>query len=249
MTTWLPLKQTAAAAVLLLPAATAQAQQPDEFLGGTFGGNLTLGTDYMFRGLSQTHNKPQLQGSLSWSHSSGLYLGVWSTNTNFGDSEAHIELDPYIGFAGSIGDSDFSYDVGYWYYTYPGSNIDYDFGELYGNLTYTLGDLSLTGSLWYSDNYFGKDFFDGVSSLAYHGVVAYQLPMGFSVSGRVGEQTFDENSGLPNQDYQYYDAGISANWKGFTADLRWYDTTGVEPQLSVKEDADGRWVFSVTRSF
>ncbi len=233
----------------ILTAAGAAAQEADRFAGGTFGGGLTMGTDYMFRGLSQTGNKPQLQGDFNWSHSSGLYLGLWSTNTNFGDSEAHIELDPYIGFAGDIGDTDLSYDVGFWYYTYPGSDIDYDFGEAYGYLTYSLGDLSLTGSLWYADNYFGKDFFDDVSSLAYHGIVAYQLPLGFSVSGRVGEQTFDETNGLTDQDYLYYDIGLSADWKGFAADLRWHDTDDVEPDLAAEEDADGRWVFSVSRYF
>lgn len=250
MTTRLSLKQTTAAAagVLLLQAGSAQAQQADEFLGGTFGGSLTMGTDYMFRGLSQTGSEPQLQGDFNWSHSSGFYFGLWSTNTGFGDSPAHIELDPYIGFAGSIGDTGLSYDVGYWYYTYPGSDIDYDFGEAYGYLTYTWRDLSLTGSVWYSDNYFGDDFYVD-ESLAYHGIVAYQLPMGFSVSGRLGEQTLNEETGQPDMDYVYYDAGVSVDWKGFTADLRWHDTEDVVSALAVEDDADGRWVFSVTRYF
>jgi len=250
MTTRVPLKQTTAAVagLLLLQAGSAQAQQADQFLGGTFGGSLTMATDYMFRGLSQTGNEPQLQGDFNWSHSSGLYLGLWSTNTSFGDSPAHIELDPYIGFAGGIGDTGLSYDVGYWYYSYPGSDIDFDFGEAYGYLTYTWRDLSLTGSLWYSDNYFGDDFAVD-DSLAYHGIVAYQLPMGFSVSGRLGEQTLNEETGQPDMDYVYYDAGVSVDWKGFTADLRWHDTEDVVSALAAEDDADGRWVFSVTRSF
>ncbi len=236
------------------------AEEPDDRGWGELSGSVTLSSDYMFRGISNTSNLPQIQGDMTWAHGSGLYAGVWSSNTNFGGQNNSMEVDPFIGFSRPIGETGLSYDVGYWSYNYPGSradldgdgvaeDADFDYAELYGILSYQIGNVGLTGSLWYADNYFGDDFFDDVSSLAYHAIVSYALPMGVSVSGRVGEQTFDETSGLPDQDYTYYDVGASKAWRGFTFELRWHDTDDVQPELALSEDADGRLVFSITRSF
>ena len=46
----------------------------------TIAGNLTLITDYRFRGISQTFMKPAIQGGIDYSHASGFYLGNWNSN-------------------------------------------------------------------------------------------------------------------------------------------------------------------------
>lgn len=215
---------------------------------GEFGGSINLGTDYVFRGISNTDEGPQIQGDLNWSHESGFYAGIWATNTDYGGAGNSMEFDPYIGFAGPIGSSPWSYDVGYWFYHYPGTKFDIDFGELYGILTWSSGALSVSGSMWFSDDYFGPDFFGDNSSLAYHTKVAYVLA-GFTFSGRLGEQTFDEPNGLSNQDYVYYDVGASRNYRGITLSLRWHDTNGVKAALAHPELADGRLVARFTKAF
>ena len=39
-----------------------------------------LFTDYRFRGISQTHGEPALQGGVDYAHKSGLYVGNWNSN-------------------------------------------------------------------------------------------------------------------------------------------------------------------------
>ena len=39
--------------------------------------NLGVVTDYRFRGVSQTHENPAIQGGVDYAHASGLYLGAW----------------------------------------------------------------------------------------------------------------------------------------------------------------------------
>lgn len=236
----------ALAAMTIGFAMPAQASENATF--GTFGGNLTIATDYMFRGVSNSNEKPQVQAGINWSHDSGIYAGVWATNTDFGGSGNSMELDPYIGFADSIGDTGFSYDVGYWLYTYPGSESDFDYSEFYAIGTWTSGDLSLSPSVWYSINYFGEDFLDEVEGLAYDLTASHALPWNMDVSARVGEQTFrDGGDGL---DYLFYDIGVTRMAGGFSLGLRWHDTEGIEAALIGDKDlAEGRFVFNVTRSF
>lgn len=111
----------AAAAASIPGAAMAQAASASPH---TFTGNVTLATDYRFRGISQTFGKPALQGGFDYSHSSGIYLGNWNSNVNEGAGfpSANLEMDFYGGWKKSFGD--FGLDLGAIYYYYPGSNFD-----------------------------------------------------------------------------------------------------------------------------
>lgn len=223
----------------------AESEEDSSF--GTFGGSVMMATDYVFRGISNSNEEFQVQGDFNWSHSSGFYTGVWASNTDFGGPGNSMELDPYLGFAGSFGDSGLSYDVGYWAYTYPGSTSDLDYGEAYAIGTYSAGSFYVSPSVWYADNYFGSDFLDGIAGIAYDVTVGSQLPGGFDVSARMGEQTFD--SAASGLDYRYYDVGVSKSLGDFSFGLRWHDTDDVQPGLAPANLADGRLVLSVTRGF
>ena len=228
----------------LLAVPVAATAQEDPILGG----NVSLSSDYVFRGLSQTEDNIQLQGELSWTHPSGLYAGVWSTNTHMGGEGNSIEFDPYVGFAGELGDRGFVYDVGYWHYFFPGADADFDFGEFYAIPGYATGPWSLTLELWYALDYFGSDFFEDTSSLAYAGRVAHDFgPV--ALSAGLGQQTFDEPAGLPSQDYIYYDIGVSGDWRGVTLEASWHNTDGVEPDLATADAADSRFVVGISRGF
>lgn len=234
--------------LILVPVSLSAQTNGDESGGvGTVAGSLMLSTDYRFRGISNSNKEPQVQGDVNWSHEIGVYTGVWASNTNFGGTGNSMELDPYVGFAGSIGDTAWSYDVGYWAYTYPGSGQDFEFGEAYAIGTYSLGRLSISPSIWYTGNYFGEDFLDGVSGLAYDATLSWQLAEDLVVSGRIGEQSF--GSGGEGLDYRYYDAGVTKTLGGFDIDLRWQDTDDLAPALADPALGEGELVLSVTRGF
>ena len=137
---------TAVATALAAPvAALAQAKSPH-----TVTGNLSLNSDYRFRGISQTFGKPALQGGVDYSHSSGLYLGGWgsnvyggATNQTLGQSynQGNLELDIYGGYKFEP-IKDVTADLGILTYIYPGAkyavatNDKYTNTELYGALGY-----------------------------------------------------------------------------------------------------------------
>lgn len=127
----------------------------------TLTANVGLFSEYIFRGISQTAGEPAIQGGLDWSHASGFYAGTWASNISwlqdFGAySRSSLEWDFYGGYKGSIGGSDFSYDVGTLYYYYPGKRfpgvVSADTWEVYGALNWKWMGVKLSYSI---DDYFG----------------------------------------------------------------------------------------------
>jgi len=111
----------------------------------TLTGNLTLVSDYRFRGISQTLGGPAVQGGLDYAHASGLYLGNWNSNVSGVSfpNGAGVEMDFYGGWRGEIG-AGLTLDIGGLYYLYPGTRITgvdgsrerLDNGEVYLGLSW-----------------------------------------------------------------------------------------------------------------
>lgn len=113
----------------------------------TVSGNVTLASDYLWRGLSQSWGKPALQATVEAAHGSGFYVGFFGSNVapQF-IPNANLELDLYGGYRGKAGD--ISYDLNALVVAYPGSNYNkasfvpaFDSAsttsvELYANLGY-----------------------------------------------------------------------------------------------------------------
>lgn len=161
-------------------AASAFAQTAAPASPHTFTGNVTVASDYRFRGLSQTFKQPALQGGFDYAHSSGFYIGNWNSNVsgNLFLNGAGLEMDFYGGYKFEPV-KDFTADIGLLYYFYPGATIGttgvkYNNGEIYVGGTYK----------WFSAKYsYGlTDFFGLKNSTA--GVYAFTaLPAGGDSKG------------------------------------------------------------------
>ena len=116
------LAQTPAPAAAPAPAAP---PAPDS----TLTANVGLFSQYGFRSISQTAGKPAVQGGFDWTHSSGFYLGTWASNISWLEdfglyNRSSLEWDFYGGYKNTFpGSEDWSYDVGLYYYYYPGQRI------------------------------------------------------------------------------------------------------------------------------
>ena len=89
-------------------------------------------SDYRTGGISQTLNRPALQLDLSLRHSSGLLLGVFTSNVDF-DSATHREYDYYAGIEHDFTD-DISASLIYYEYDYPRESA-FNYGEWIGTVT------------------------------------------------------------------------------------------------------------------
>ncbi|MDD5248484.1 MAG: TorF family putative porin [Rhodocyclaceae bacterium] len=114
-------------------------------------------SDYLFRGVSQTHGKPAVQGGVTYTDPSGFYANLWGSNITWVKDalgKGSTEVDISAGYKNSFGGSKLGYDVGYYTYNYPGygsTNVaavpnpasfiaNPNTQELYGALNYDLGN-------------------------------------------------------------------------------------------------------------
>lgn len=169
--------------------------------GPGFSANAGIVSDYKFRGISQTDGSPAVQGGLDLDFGNGFYLGTWGSQVDFayGEDETDYEQDFYGGYSGQISDT-VSYDIGYIYYAYHGSDRDEDYQEVYGSVS--ISDLTL--GLAYSDDYWAA------TGAFYYPYAEYSfaLPAGVSLDFHVGANVFDEEGFLFESD-SYIDYAVS----------------------------------------
>lgn len=232
------------AASTLFAASSAMAWESEDGAHST-SASIALASDYVWRGASQTSEKAAISGSFDYAHSSGFYLGTWASNVDFGPTDdSSIEIDLYAGFASDIGETGISYDVGYLRYVYDGEN--YDYNEMYGSLGYSYFTLGLT----YTNDYYST----GESGFYYNLGFDYDLPMGVSLSAGVG--VYDYSSGAVREYFGGGDVdkatdfriGLSKEMAGFGFDVTYTDSDSDGEQLYGKDIADGRVVFTISKS-
>jgi uncharacterized protein (TIGR02001 family) len=215
------------------------AQAETAGLPGEFSGNVTLTSDYVFRGFTQTDEEPAIQGGLDWDSGAGFYAGTWGSNVNFGNGdEASAEIDLYAGYAGAV--DNFSYDVGFIFYWYPGASgaLDYDFWEAYGSVGYDFGAAAISLGIAYSpENFGGTD--DG---LYLQSGISIPVTDQFSIDANLNYYDVDPAFG---EDYLDWSVGGTLSLEWFDADLRYIDTD-ISNCAGV---CDARVVFSISRSF
>ena len=93
------------------------AQDSDEESSGPFeiDAEIGLNSDYRFRGISLSNEKVAVQPTLTLSHESGFYAGVWGSSLPDSPLYGKFELDLYAGFATEIAPGT-SVDIGATFY-------------------------------------------------------------------------------------------------------------------------------------
>lgn len=137
-------------AAMLAAASPAIAQDtapPKDF---TLNGTITGTSDYRLRGVSQSDTEPAIQGTMTITHKSGLYGGLFASNLagwgTFGGPD--LELDLIGGYKRPLGSG--TIDVGLTWYMFPGGAPTTDFGELFARYTHAIGPASVTGGVYYA---------------------------------------------------------------------------------------------------
>ena len=220
-----------------------------------FSGTVTLATDYVFRGISNTDEDPAIQGSMDYEHDSGWYAGIWASNVKFRENadvdavdtvaEATIEIDYYAGFASEFGNG-ISWDIGANLVTYPGSEsaLNYDYWEAMGALGYAFEEVALepeiVGEVYYSPDYFGNS---GDATYV-NAMLNLTLPSDFGLNFSAGRQQFKEDSSF---DYNDWKAGITKSIAGFELELAYFDTNLSKSECDDEDICSSRVVFSITR--
>lgn len=240
-------------------------------------GNVSLVSEYAFRGISQTWERPAIQGGFDYTHSSGFYLGTWASNVSSNTfPNANMEWDFYGGYNGKIND-DLSYNVGLLQYYYPGGktsssspNDKFNTLEAYAGITWKWLNLKYSHTL---TDYFGVsntgfqpcNFNTGVCDAAngdskgsgyIEANVTYEIMEKLSLVAHIGSQKVRH---YKNLDYTDWKIGITKElpkeWGGVTVGLAYVDTDADEAYYrfnasgETKTLSDSRVILSVGKTF
>lgn len=223
----------------------------------TLTGNMTVASDYRFRGLTQTNFRPALQGGFDFAHSSGFYIGNWNSNISWIEDavgvNAPLEMDFYGGFKHELWGG-VTGDVGVLQYYYPGSKAIAGVAEtahtteMYVALSY--GPASLKYSYSVSDT-FGFINSDG----SYYVDFSVNYPTdfwGITLNGHVGYQKID-GQGSSKFDYTDWKIGLTKDLgNGFSLSAAYIDTNTKDGSYLSKDFKDagrGTGVVSLTKVF
>ena len=205
--------------------------------------NVGLFSQYIFRGLTQTNNKPALQGGFDVSHKSGLYIGGWSSNVSWlrdnasvpngtpvYNSGGSLEIDLYGGFKTELGKTGLGIDLGALQYYYPGAHNTAlpkaNTTELYGALSYGWLQAKLSGVVSNDAWGFGKKYGNpgytrnGDETGAYYAELNANIPLadtGITALLHIGRQEFKDaryQAGGPDASYTDWKVGLTKGFDG-----------------------------------
>lgn len=158
--------------------------------------NIGAASNYVWRGTTQTNDGAAVSGGIDYSHSSGLYVGTWVSNTSFGSQE----LDLYGGFSKSF--KGVGLDLGVIKYYYPQST----------SLSWTEFSASLSYGPFSAAGHFTTDVFGTRTDAQYYEAnVSYPLPVGkgLTVGAHVGHYNFSNEAAAGYDSYTDFNASLT----------------------------------------
>lgn len=211
-----------------------------------------LASDYRTRGISQTQGDPALQVGATLQHASGAYLGVWSSNVDFGGGlKTRQEIDYYGGWYWQANDA-VALDLGYIKYAYP-KESQFNQSDTYAILhAYGFEVAAYYGNDY--PTYFGEDQANLYTYLAYN----TELPADFKLRVRYGrndakDPLYLSGSGDTRDTYHEWEAKLSHEWVGFNWAVSYIDTdlsqNECRTQFGFGDVCTATVVASVSRSF
>ena len=225
-----------------------------------FGGDVAITSDYVFRGATNSDNKPAVSGDVTYSYTPlGIYASLWASSIDFGgnppQSDYPIETDWTAGIGGAFFGTGLSYDLGNVYYYYPGNNTklhgSYDYDEVYFGLSYTFDKVQFSPDVG-AKVYYSPDFF-GETGDAYYidGHLNFSLPYDLSLNTHVGHQyVADEFGSGKSLDYTDWKVGLSKDIFGFGLDVSYTDTAdAISAGFCSSSTCGSKVTFTISRGF
>ncbi len=197
-----------------------------------FSSNLTLTSDYVWRGQTQTEHGAAIQGGLDYAHDIGLYAGAWMSNT-----ATENETDLYVGYSKSIND-DLSFKVQYLTYQYP-----YTGGMNTNEYTLGLSFKMIDFSFNYSDDMLGTD----TSTMYFTLGGSVEVQKNLSLGINLGYFMFDDEEKADCKNYLDYKVSLTHSKDGFDIAANYSDTN--RENYAGDEQDDAAYFISISRAF
>ena len=194
--------------------------------------NAEITSNYVFRGITQSANRPAVQGGLDYTfRDSGFAVGTWVSSIDFGD-HTPFEWDLYANYDFSLGPVYASVGVISYVYVWHGNFGPYTRVEPYIGLSHDFGVFA-----WSAKAFWAPSVPNGYLTIhnQYNPDSSYYLTTGVSVpvapwlafSGNVSYQGYSggKPKGFSDDSYSEWDLGATITVDKYSLDLRYIDTS------------------------
>ncbi|HZF14836.1 MAG TPA: TorF family putative porin [Steroidobacteraceae bacterium] len=215
---------------------------------GRWSGFIAATTDYVYRGVSQTHGHPALQGDLHYEAAGGTYLGTWVSNVHPADgTDSTLEFDLYLGHSWLLSDDWRARltAVHYEYLDTPWQGPK-DYDELVGSVT--LRD-RLTASVAWAPNTWRYSVADGPARRAatsYEMTGRQPVGRGWYLSGGAG---YYDLSSFGEGGYWFWNAGLGFGRSHYQVDLSYFGLDAPDWAFLYNGAESADWALTVTWKF
>ncbi len=174
--------------------------------------NISLVSNYVFRGLTQTNNRPAVQGGADYAFESGFYVGTWLSNISwFTDQNSGVKNDPQALSAPTARQNTAPFQTGYVDGRFNQASLEWDFyGGYKGNFaedwSYDVGLLRYQ----YPGTYDNTGAYRNPSTTEVYGAIGYKWvtlkyskavsPYTFGVNESKGGSYIDLSAAIPVAD-------------------------------------------------
>lgn len=204
-------------------------------------GSIGVGSDYTFRGVSQTLAGHAIQASLDVDLPAGFYAYAWGSNVDFvpagePDDGASYEVDLAAGYRADINEN-WNIDLALIRYLFPGTtdDIDYDYNELMTTLTYAE---TYSATIAYSDNVDGT----GAESFFYELGVNVDLVADMTLAMHYGHYDISKAYGTA---YSYAETSLARQYGDTTITLSYSNTNDAADLIFNQRATGSRFVLSL----
>ena len=193
-------------------------------------GSVTLASNYLFKGMTQTWDQPALQGSLDLATESGWSASLWASNVSQKVyAGANAEIDLSAGYRRQL-DADWSVGGGLLSVFYPGGNYSkigyaslpsqkYDFSEANVSLGWRWINLKYSYALTDLLGFNQKTGYTGTTRGSRYLDLGADIPLadGYVLNLHAGHQDVAANlvtptaGGSTNPDFNDYKIGVTRN--------------------------------------
>jgi uncharacterized protein (TIGR02001 family) len=232
----------------LLSAPAGAADQTADPSSDLWGGSVAITTDYIYRGISQTNERPAAQAGVQIHSPSGWNAGAWGSSVDFGNGAGTAyELDLHAGYAWSL-NPNWSAQVGMVHYAYlHDGDTGYDYDEVIASVSF---QQRVTASVAWSWNTSRRSISRPAAwerqALAYELSLLQPLHPRWSLSGGVGYYDLQD---LFDAGYWFWSTGLTFSWQGMQVDLLHIDTTSTATRLFGPQVTGGRWTAALSWRF